>query len=219
MLLLSLLLLVFLRPSAIVAGTIVARSDASETPLHTIAEYLSTSQSINWTSGTVECTGTNFTVARVDIDVWNAAAIALDSPLVQSANVAHKYAAVPHFPGLPKDKFNYIARCYLHGVGVRMEEISRNVPHIQAYIRAQGSTDSIWWGFDHPSKPDITLWYYTAIYQWIDEVPKGLIEDMYSHLLYAACGPPWDVLGGMESLVDSKTYRRVAQVEFYASTR
>jgi hypothetical protein len=216
--LLGLLLLALLQASATVTCTIIAQPNFG-TPLHTIAEYLSASQSISWTSGTVECTGTNFTVARVDINVWNAAAIALDSSLVQSANVAHESAAIPHFPGLPKDKFNYIARCRLHGVGVRIEEISRNVPHIQAYIRAQGSTDSIWWGFDHPSKPDITLWYYTAIYQWIDEVPKGLIEDMYSHLLYAACGPPWDVLGGMESLVDSKTHRRVAQVEFYASTR
>jgi hypothetical protein len=217
--LLGLLLLALLQPSATVSSTIIAQPNAFGTPLHMIAEYLSASQSISWTSSTVECTGTNFTVARVDINIWNAAAIALGPSLAQSTNVAHKNAAVPHFPGLPKDKFNHISRCYLHGVGVRMEEISRNVPHIQAYIREQGSTDSIWWGFDHPSKPDITLWYYTAIYQWIDEVPKGLIEDMYSQLLYAACGPPWDVLGGVESLVDSKTYHHVAQVEFYASTR
>ena len=74
------------------------------------------------------------------------------------------------------------------------------------------------WGYDHATKPEITLWYHVSIYQWIDEVPKGLIGLLYETMAFGNyCGPPWAVKGGMETAMWAKDHRYIAQVKFYAT--
>jgi hypothetical protein len=216
----SLSILLLLRPVAGIAVHIGAQYNAFAVTPHSIIEYLNRSQAINWTEGTAEATGAKYIMTRINMDMWKAAADALGSSLAQPAEAAHLDASdatpVASSAGLLSEKLTFSSHCYHEGVGVAMSEISKNVRHIQDEVLKSGGMESAWYGFDHPSLPDITMWYSTAIYQWIDAVPKNLVVDMYTQLLWAACGPPWKVLGGVESARDSTTYGLVARVEFYA---
>jgi hypothetical protein len=186
---------------------------------HSIVEYLNSSQAVNWTEGTTEDTGAKYIKTRIDMDTWKTAAEALSSSFGQTANVDHLDVAVATAANGAADTYAFSSDCYHHGIGVQMSEITRNIHHIQDEVLKSGALESTWYGFDHPSLPDITMWYSTSIYQWVDALPKGLIVDMFTHLLWAACGPPWKALGGVDTVRERSRYSYVAQVEFYASKK
>jgi hypothetical protein len=208
--------LLLLRSVAGITMRVGAKYNAFAVPPHSIIEYLNSSQTINWTESATEATGAKYIKTRIDMDTWKAAAEALGSSPTQSAEVAHLDASVATAAGVSVDKYSFSSNCYHDGIGVQMSEITKNIHHIQDEVLKSGALESTWYGFDHPSLPDITMWYSTSIYEWVDALPKGLIVDMFTHLLWAACGPPWKVLGGVDTVRDRGTWSYVAQVEFYA---
>lgn len=160
-------------------------------PHQAILEYLNASDALTWRYETIADTTARTTY--IDIDTWNAAAAAIDNEDSSSANIDSHIAFSMTDVGLEyirpsrraalSDNIRSKVDCWRDGVPIPNQDVHAFTGQVVLSVQKEGRTGMYMFGFRYPYDTAVTIWYGVKVENWDDQIKKGLLREMFHHLI------------------------------------